>query len=210
MSLGEEVVPGLRAWTRRYEEWKDDVSCFAVERPEELVLIDPLLVGEDDWRALAELLGGRRLHVILTVHWHARSSTEVIRHHPQARVWAHSRARAAVGRRAPVTDTFAPGDPLPGGLVALLARPRTEVILWDPQARALIAGDALVSDLDPPGHLRTCRAAWLPASTSLADLRASLRPALNLPVEMVLPSHGPPVLAGAQEALAQALADPGA
>lgn len=206
MSLGAELAPGLRAWTRNYDEWKDDVSCFAVERPDQLILIDPLLSGEDDWVALADLLGNRDLHVVLTVHWHARSSAEVRRRHSEARVWAHSRARAAVARRTPVTDTFAPGDPLPGGLVALLARPRTEVVLWDPGAKALIAGDALVSDLDPPGRLRTCRTAWLPASTSLADLRASLRPALDLPVEAVLPSHGPPVLSGAREALAHALA----
>lgn len=207
MSLGSELTPGLRAWTRNYGEWKDDVSCFAVERPEELVLIDPLLVDEDDWGALAELRGERDLHVVLTVHWHVRSSAEILRRHPDARVWAHSRARAAVARRTPVTDTFAPGDALPGDLTAMLARPRTEVVLWDPQARALLAGDALVSDLDPPGQLRTCRAAWLPASTSLAELRAALRPALDLPVELVLPSHGRPVLTGAREALAQALAD---
>lgn len=206
MTLGEELAPGLRAWTRHYEEWKDDVSSFAVERPGELALIDPLLVGEDDWRALAELAGGRDLHVLLTVHWHARSAAEVLARHPAARVWAHARARAAVARRAPVTDSFRPGDPLPAGLTALVARPRTEVVLWDPESQALIAGDALVADLDPPGRLRTCRAAWLPASTSLADLRAALRPALDLPVELVLPSHGPPIAADARKQLARALA----
>lgn len=206
MTLGQEVLPGLRAWARHYDEWRDEVSSFAVERPGELVLVDPLLGGEDDWRALAELARGRDLHVLLTVHWHARSTAEVLARHPTARVWANSRDRAAVARRTPVTDSFRPGDPLPGGLAALPARPRTEVLLWDPASRALLAGDALVTDLDPPGRLRTCRAAWLPSSTSLADLRQSLRPALDLPLAAVLLSHGPPILADARAQLARALA----
>lgn len=208
MTLGAEVVPGLRAWTRHYDEWKDDVSCFAVEREGALVLIDPLLDGDDDRRALTELAAGRELHVVLTVHWHARSAGGVLADHRGARVWANSRARAAVARRAPVTDLFRPGDPLPAGLVAIAARPRTEVVLWDPESRALIVGDALVAD-GPPAQLRTCKPSWLPASTSAADLRAALQPLLDLPVELVLPSHGPPILSDAKAQLAWALAEPG-
>lgn len=204
MTLGSEIAPGLRAWTRRYDEWRDDVSCFAVERPGELVLIDPLLTGEEDRRDLAELAAGRDLHVVLTVHWHARSAAAVLADHPRARVWVNSRARAASARRGPVTDTFHPGDPLPAGLVALTARPRTEIVLWDPGSRALIVGDALVVD-GPPARLRTCEPQWLPASTSTAELREALRPLLDLPVELVLPSHGPPILGDARAQLAAAI-----
>ena len=50
--------------------------------------------------------------------------------------------------------------------------------------------------------LHTCPAGWLPESTDLADLRKSLRPALDLPVELILPSHGAPVLANAAHELA--------
>jgi glyoxylase-like metal-dependent hydrolase (beta-lactamase superfamily II) len=208
VTLGNEIAPGLRAWTRRYDEWKDDVSCFAIERAGELTLIDPLLGGEEDRRALAELAAGRDLHVVLTVHWHARSAPQVLADHPDARVWANSRARAAVARRAPVTDVFRPGDPLPAGLIAIAARPRTEVVLWDPESRALLVGDALVAD-GPPAQLRTCKPSWLPASTSAAELREALRPLLDLPVELVLPSHGPPVLSDAKAQLVRALAEPG-
>lgn len=212
MSLGEELAPGLWRWTREYADWSQPVSSHAVvgagERDGELVLIDPLLEGADDWRALDGWARGRDLHVLLTTHWHARSAAEVLVRHPAARVWAHARNRAAVARRVATTDLFRPGDPLPGGLAALPARPRGEIILWEPRARALIAGDALVSDLEPPGRLATCRPSWLPASSGPAELRAALRTALDLPVGLVLPSHGPPILAGAAGQLAQALAEP--
>lgn len=205
MTLGTEVAPGLRAWTRHYEEWKDDVSSFAVERAGELALIDPLLDGDEDRRALAELAAGREVHVILTVHWHARSASEVLAEHPGARLWVNSRARAAAARRAPVTDVFRPGGALPAGLFAIEVRPRTEVVLWDAESRALLVGDALVAD-GPPAQLRTCKPSWLPASTSAAELREALRPLLDLPVEFVLPSHGPPVLSDAKAQLARTLA----
>ena len=72
--------------------------------------------------------------MLLTIHWHARSAAEVAARFPGTRVWAHSRNRAAVARRVPVTDVFRAGDDLPGGLVALEARPRSEVLLWEPRS----------------------------------------------------------------------------
>jgi hypothetical protein len=43
------------------------------------------------------------------------------------------------------------------------------------------------------------------ALTTPDGLRAALRPALDLPVEMVLVSHGEPVLRGGRRVLARAL-----
>jgi glyoxylase-like metal-dependent hydrolase (beta-lactamase superfamily II) len=203
--LGEELRPGLWRWTVHHEEWKKEVAAAAVATDQELVLIDPLLVGEQ-WEQLAAALGDRELHVLLTIHWHARSAAEVAARFGGARVWAHSRNRAAVSRRAPVTDVFRIGDELPAGLRALEARPRSEVLLWEPRSRALIVGDALLGDGEKGAGLHTCPASWLPESTNLEVLRASLRPALDLPVELVLPSHGSPVLSDAKKELARAAA----
>jgi len=198
--LGEELHPGLWRWTAQHEEWGKEVASFAVSTTEELVLVDPLLAA-DQWSELEEGLDGRSLHVLLTIHWHARSAGEVAERFPGARIWAHSRNRAAVARRTPVTDVFRATDPLPGGLTALEARPRSEVLLWEPRARALIVGDALLGAGEGGDGLHTCPGWWLPQSTSLAELRAALRPALELPVEMILPSHGAPVLSGTREIL---------
>lgn len=202
--LGEELAPGLRAWTGHYAEWKDDVTSWAVLAPGALVLIDPLL-EDGQWAELERDAAERELHVLLTVHWHVRSSSEVRARFPAARVWAHSRDRAAIARRVEPTDVFAVGEELPGGLVALEARPRTEVLFWDPAHRALIAGDALVGGGEEGRGLRTCKASWLPGSTGIEELKATLRPLLELPVELVLVSHGPSVRSAAGAELARAL-----
>jgi glyoxylase-like metal-dependent hydrolase (beta-lactamase superfamily II) len=203
--LGEELRPGLWRWTAHHQEWKKEVAAVALASESEVVLIDPLLV-DGQWEELDEALGDRQLHVLLTIHWHARSAADVAARFEGARIWAHSRNRAAVSRRAPVTDVFGVGDELPAGLAALEARPRSEVLYWEPRHKALIAGDALLGDGEKGDGLHTCPGWWLPESTDLAELRASLRPALELPVEMVLTSHGAPVLSGAKEALAQVAA----
>ncbi len=203
--LGDELRPGLWRWTGRYDDWKEEVASVALVSVDELVMIDPLLAGPQ-WDRLERDLGGRRLNVLLTIHWHARSAAEVAARFPGTRVWAHSRNRAAIARRVAVTDVFRAGDGLPGGLVALETRPRSEVLLWEPRSRALIAGDALLGDGEKGAGLHTCPASWLPESTDLDDLRASLRPALDLPVELILTSHGAPVLTDAAAQLAQAAA----
>jgi glyoxylase-like metal-dependent hydrolase (beta-lactamase superfamily II) len=198
--LGEELRPGLWRWTAHHEEWRKEVAAVAVATGDEVVLIDPLL-GGDRWERLEDGLGGRSLHVLLTIHWHARSAAEVASRFPGTRIWAHSRNRAAIARRAPVTDVFRAGDPLPAGLEAIEARPRSEVLLWEPRSRALIAGDALLGDGERGEGLHTCPASWLPESSGLADLRKALRPVLDLPVELILPSHGAPVLRDAGSSL---------
>lgn len=203
-SLGEEVRPGLRTWTAYHEEWKDEVASFALLGEEEAVLIDPLL-GEGDWPRLKQAVGDRAPHVLLTIHWHARSAAEVAARFPGTRVWAHARDRAPIARRTPVTDVFKLGDPLPGDLVAIGVRPRTEVLFWEPRSRALIAGDALLGDGYKGEGLHLCPASWLPSSTGPEELRESLRPVLDLPVELVLVSHGRHALEDAKRELKRML-----
>jgi hypothetical protein len=58
------------------------------------------------------------------------------------------------------------------------------------------------------GGLRLCPQGWLPQARTHDDLRASLRPLLDLPVERVLVSHGEPVLEQAAAALRRVLATP--
>jgi glyoxylase-like metal-dependent hydrolase (beta-lactamase superfamily II) len=204
--LGEELRPGLWRWTTHHEEWKQEVAAVAVATGSELVLIDPLLVG-DQWDQLERSIGDRQLHVLLTIHWHTRSTGEIAGRFDGARIWASSRNRAAVARRALVTDVFRVGDELPAGLVALEARPRSEVLFWEPRSRALVVGDALLGDGEKGSGLHTCPGWWLPESTDLPALRQALRSALDLPVEMVLPSHGAPVLSSAKQALAEVTRD---
>jgi hypothetical protein len=72
--------------------------------------------------------------------------------------------------------------------------------------RTLVPGDRLLGD--EAGGVRVCPDSWLgylkPGLTG-AELRVTLQPLLDLPVERVLTSHGEPVLTGGREALARAL-----
>ena len=58
------------------------------------------------------------------------------------------------------------------------------------------------------GGLRLCPESWLGylgSGLTLAQLRLVLRPLLELPIELVLVTHGEPVLSGGREALAEAI-----
>jgi hypothetical protein len=203
--LGEELRPGLRAWTGYHEEWEEQVRSFAIVEADRMTLIDPLLLGEQ-WEDLAATRGERALDVLLTIHFHVRSVAELRERHPEVTVWAFEGDRAEVAARAPLDRTFAGDDEeLPGGLVALPAPPRPEVVFWDAAHAALIAGDVLLGDGERGEGLHLCPESWLHAPNGTETLRAALAPVLELPVELVLTSHGTPTLSDAPAALRHAL-----
>ena len=216
-----EVAPSLWRWTAPHPDWSPedeeggegwgrDVGCLYLEAPDALVLFDPLAPGNDAererfWRGLdrdVERLGPP--HVLLTVFWHARSSQEILERYEGARVWAHESAAETIGERVRYTDTFAIGDPLPGGIEALDALRADEVMYWLPEQRALVTGDVILGARG--GGVRVCPDSWLLSGTSPEEFRAALRAVLDLPVERVLVSHGEPVLENGHAALERALA----
>jgi glyoxylase-like metal-dependent hydrolase (beta-lactamase superfamily II) len=204
----QELAPGLWRWTAFHPEWKEDVGCVYYESPDAIVLVDPLVPTDDAerfWSALdRDARGsGKPVHVLVTVFWHVRSTKEVAERYG-ARIWAPTRGRGAIERRvSTAAETYRPGDELPGGIVPLKTARAAEVVFWIPSHRTLVPGDVILGAQD--GGLRLCPASWLPEKTSLDQLRDSLLPLLELPVERVLVSHGEPVLAGGRDALARML-----
>lgn len=98
---------------------------------------------------------------------------------------------------------------VPDGVLALPVPLAGETLYFVPAHRALIPGDVLITD--GAGELSLCPASWLDEldpPPALADVRGALRALLALDPELVLVSHGEPVLAGGWAALAHALADP--
>jgi glyoxylase-like metal-dependent hydrolase (beta-lactamase superfamily II) len=206
-----QVEAGLWLWTAYHEDWGEDVGCVYCETEDGVVLVDPLVPADDArrfWDALdkdVKRVGGD-VHVLVTVFWHARSSAAVVERYG-ARVWAPRSGRPAIERRAGVvTDAFGSDDPLPGELAAFRTARAAEVVYWLPEHGALVPGDVLIADGEHP--LRLCPESWLPEKKTLANLRDSLRPLLELPVERVLVSHGEPVLESAGTHLAAALREP--
>jgi glyoxylase-like metal-dependent hydrolase (beta-lactamase superfamily II) len=90
-------------------------------------------------------------------------------------------------------ERYAARDDLPAGVEAV--ETPDERLFWLPQPRALVVGDVFQTE---EGTLRL----W-PEPTP--DLMRSLEPLRTLPVEMVLVTHGEPVLTNAGAALAAAL-----
>lgn len=180
----------LRRWTAHHEEWNEDVGCVALETDDGVIAFDPL-----DPPVVPH-------HTLITVFFHARSA--------RGRVWApRDQVRRLANRGVEVTDPFEPGDELPGGVQAFDTARGGEVLYWVPSERALVVGDVLLGAGAKPratdDPLRLCPERWLGPKASLEDLRASLRPLLELPVEAIYVSHGAPVTSGALARLAELL-----
>ena len=196
-----QVAPGLHRWTTRHPEWEEEVGSLALETDDGLVLIDPL----DPPR---ELL--RPEHVLLTVFWHYRSTPDLKTKH----VWASGRTvKALANRGVAVTDPIGRGVELPGGVEAVETARHGELVYWLPAVKAVAVGDVLLGAGAKPratdDPLRLCPERWL-GNASHDDLRASLRPLLDLPVQRVLVSHGAPVLRAGRSALQRVLHAPSA
>ena len=116
----------------------------------------------------------------------------------------HGRSRAEVAERYGATLVSA-GDPQPPGVERIPVEGADETMVWIPEHRALVPGDRLIAD--GRGGVRPCPASWLRyiPDYGAEELRAALRPLLDLPVERVLTSHGDPVLRDGHAAIRAAL-----
>jgi hypothetical protein len=163
------------------------VGSVAYAAPDAFLLVDPL-VPEELWAPLGAQIErhGRGVVVFTTIGFHRRSRDEVLR-----------RFDGTTVRRA---------ADLPVGVETIRIPRAGETMVWLPGPRALVPGDRLLGD---HGGLRLCPSSWLrylrPGLTP-DELRESLRQRLlELPVELVLVSHGQSVLENGRAALERAL-----
>jgi hypothetical protein len=189
-----EVARGLWRWTAAHPDWEPrkqeddpadwprDVGCVAYDAADALVLIDPLVV-DGDYAQLDELAGPKpRVVILTTLRWHSRSRDEL-------------------------TERYTAESTPPDGVEGIEIPGAGETIFWIPEHRALVPGDRILGDR-PPG-LRMCPPSWLRYLKGFThdELRTALREQLlDLPVEMVLVSHGEPVLRNGREELERAVA----
>jgi hypothetical protein len=193
----QQIREGLWRWRTGHPEWTADqdwpeeVGSVYYEAADSIVLVDPLVPADEEdrfWRALDRDVerSGRPVVVLRTVSWHERSAETVATRYG-GRVWRQ------------------PADgPLPEGIATIpVDSAAHETVFWLPEHGALVPGDVLVSD----GGLHLCPESWLEDGHTLEDVRAELAPALELPVEILLVSHGPPVLSDGRRALRGALSE---
>jgi hypothetical protein len=177
----EELRPGLWWWTAPHPDWKpsdagptgwgQNVSSYAVQTGDAIVLIDPMAPpGELAERAVA---------VALTCEWHGRDAK-------------------ALG--LPVYEPGPESSQPPAGLEVKPTHAPYEVAFWLPDHKALVFGDIVSSE----GGLRV-NWTWVSEGAESDKIEPALRPLLELPFELVLTGHGPPVTDDARAALEAAL-----
>lgn len=181
----QELRTGVWHWEAPHpdwkpgEEWDELVSSYAVDGGGPLLLFDPLaLPGE-----IEELAGARETAIVLTCPWHARDARNLAE-------------RLGVRLFAPPPDegdpnplpaeVFGEGDRLPVGVRAFRGMEANDLLLWVDAAGVVVAGDTLVDR----GNGLEIPADWVGAAYE--QVRESVRLLLELPVELVLATHGGP------------------
>jgi len=177
-----ELQTGVWHWQAPHPEWKGpEVSSYAIDDGERLLLFDPIATPT----LVDELASGRVPVVVLTSPWHERDARELVE-----RLGAHVYVPPPdEGNDDPIHgDVFSAGDRLPVGVEAFPGREPNDLMLWVEGRRTLVAGDTLVD----VGDGLELRDSWLPEGATREQTLAALRPLLDLPVELVLATHGGP------------------
>jgi hypothetical protein len=218
-----EISAGIHRWSTPHPEWRPanawarDVASFALVTGPVLSLVDPLLPPEGSTErqrviegldALVERTGGGKVEILITIPFHARSSIDIVERYGgrvPTEVWGHPGTKRRLGASVPL-NAIEPGRR--AGAVALAQRigspVRQETPLFFPDHRALAFGDAVIGlegelrvwQLVNPDQERWYQERFIP----------SLQPLLDLDVERVLVTHGPPILRGGRRKLEEALA----
>ena len=173
--------------------WEQEVGSYAYVSPDggTLVLVDPLVVDWDVLDGDVERHGPPQ--VLITCQWHSRSANEILDRYEGARTWVFAPAVEETSKAMRVTDTFELDDELPAGVEAHPTFGEiNEVAYRIPEYEAIVTGDALARA--PGKDVRV----WWADKERLEALR-------ERGVEMLLLTHGEPVLEGGGEALTRAL-----
>jgi hypothetical protein len=196
----EELRPGLWTWSAPHpswtpedggpEGWEPVVRSYALAAGDALVLFDPLVGAAD----VQELAAGRPVVVLLTCSWHRRSVAELV---DRLGAVVHAPAEDAAEVGVPVVP-YQLGDDLPGDVEPQVGGYPNEATLWIRGHRALVIGDVF---LGGQRGFRLQPDSWLAEGLTREALRERLQPLTELPVELLLPTHGDPVADDAPQVL---------
>jgi glyoxylase-like metal-dependent hydrolase (beta-lactamase superfamily II) len=207
-----ELRPGLWHWQaphpewRATEPWSENVSSYAIDDGERLLLFDPLAVPKE----LEELAARRETAIVLTAPWHERDAESLVERHgvpvytplpdsAQFLMDTYGLTAEQAGDGSPdvvwllregkgEARPYAAGDRLPFGADVYPGHKTNDLVLWIESTRAVISGDTLVDF----GQGLEINERWLPPGVTREKIAGQLRPLLALPVEHVLATHGGP------------------
>jgi glyoxylase-like metal-dependent hydrolase (beta-lactamase superfamily II) len=208
----QELRPGLWHWQaphpqwRESEPWDKNVSSYAADDGERLLLFDPI----DPPAEIEELASERDTAIVLTAPWHERDARRIVEQLgapvytalPDSAEYLMEKwnltaeqvgegspdvawlVREGIGEARP----FAAGDRLDVGVEVFPGEKPNDLVLWVESHRAVVAGDTLVDF----GNGLEINPRWLDEEMPRERVVGGLRPLLERPVEHVLAAHGGP------------------
>ena len=206
-----ELAPGLWHWQAPHpdwtpsEPWDQNVSSYAIDDGERLLLFDPLGVPSE----IEELAADRETAMVLTAPWHERDAERLVERLGAPVFTPLPDTADDLMRKCGITAEqagdgspdlvwllrenrgearpFSPGDRLPFGADVFAGREANDTVLWIESHQTVISGDTLVDfgrGLEING--------WLRGGVTRDHVAQGLRPLLDLPIEHVLATHGGP------------------
>jgi glyoxylase-like metal-dependent hydrolase (beta-lactamase superfamily II) len=208
-----ELSPGLWHWQAPHPQWRDtepwdpNVSSYAIDDGERLLLFDPLGVPSE----VVDMAAGRETAIVLTAPWHERDAESLVEQlgapvytplpdSAQFLMDTYGITAEQAGDGSPdvvwllrenkgEARPYEAGDKLPFGADVFPGHKLNDTVLWVESKRAVISGDTLVDF----GHGLEINERWLRPGVTREEVAAGLRPLLELPVEHVLATHGGPL-----------------
>jgi len=201
MPAVRELQRGLWQWEAVHPEWEPNpeeewdhpgVSSYAIDDGERLLLLDPLTLPSE----LDELAAERETAIVLTCPWHERDARSLVDRFgapvfvppPDEGNDDVEWLRDDLERLEREGRVFSAGDRLPVGVEAFPGKEPNDLVLWVESRRALVFGDTLLDR----GRGLELPVTWLSDGVTREQVLETLRPLLELPVELVLPTHGAP------------------
>jgi glyoxylase-like metal-dependent hydrolase (beta-lactamase superfamily II) len=207
-----ELRPGLWHWEAPHPEWEpnehwnQEVSSYAVDDGDRLLVFDPIAPPSE----IDELAAERETAVVLTAPWHERDTQSLVERlgvpvyspppdSAQDLMEKYGITAEQAGDGSPdlvwlfrekkgEARPYSPGDRLPFGIEAFPGREQNDVVLWIESKAAVISGDTLKDR----GQGLEISVDWLREGVTREQVAEALRPLLELPVEHVLATHGGP------------------
>jgi glyoxylase-like metal-dependent hydrolase (beta-lactamase superfamily II) len=207
-----ELRQGLWHWQaphpqwRSTEPWDQNVSSYAIDNGEQLLLFDPLAVPSK----LEGLAADRETAIVLTAPWHERDAETLVERlgapvytplpdSAQFLMDTYGITAEQAGDGSPdvvwllrenkgEARPYTAGDRLPFGATVFPGHKTNDTVLWIASHGAVISGDTLVDF----GDGLEINERWLRPGVTREEIQKGLRPLLGLPVEHVLATHGGP------------------
>ena len=207
-----ELGPGLWHWQAPHPEWRatepwdKNVSSYAIDDGERLLLFDPIAPPPELIGRAAE----RDTAVVLTAPWHERDTQSLVERlgvpvftplpdSAQYLMDTYGITAEQAGDGSPdlvwllrenkgEARPYSPSERLPFGADVFPGHKPNDTVLWIESQRAVISGDTLVDF----GHGLEINERWLRPGVTREEIAQPLRPLLELPIEHVLATHGGP------------------